>query len=122
MGLPNALGVLERPVRDAIRRLDRILTSLEMLGGSIKNIERDMTGMRSDLREVIGTLESLRGDVTRLDGSVEGIRAATVSLEDQVIGLAEHLEGVGKTLQRVDSMVPRISRRSRAAGRDHEHD
>lgn len=121
MGLPTPLGALDRPVRDAIRRLDRILTSLEQLGGSIKTIEREMTGMRSDLKEVIGVLEGVRTDVHKLDGSVGGIRDATVSLEQQVIGLDDHLQTVGKTLRRVDSMVPRISRRSRAeVAEDHD--
>src|SRR4051794_13159646 len=99
MGLPKPLGALDRPIRDAIRRLDRILSSLESLGDSIKVIEREMTGMRHDLREVIGTLEGVRADVSKLDGSVAGIRDATVSLEQQVVGLDDHLQGVGKTLR-----------------------
>lgn len=115
MGLPTPLGALERPVKEAIRRLDRILTSLESLGGSIAVIEREMTGMRADLREVIGTLEHLRGDVNGLNGSVNGIREATEALEEQVVGLDAHLQGVGKTLRRVDAMVPRLGRRSRTA-------
>src|SRR4051794_35298631 len=119
MGLPTPLGALDRPVREAIRRLDRILTSLESLGGSIKTIETEMRGMRSDLKDVIVVLEGVRADVSKLDGSVGGIRDATVSLEHQVIGLDHHLQGVGKTLRRVDSMVPRLTRRARAIDKEH---
>lgn len=120
MALPNALGAVERPVRAAARgagaaagRVDRILRSFETLGVAIASIEREMRGMRGDLREVIAALGALREDVGVLDGSVSGIRDATVSLEQQVAGLEDHLLTVGKSLRRIDSLVPRISRRSR---------
>ncbi len=63
--------------------------------------------MREDLQEAVAGIDALRGDVRNLDGSVDGIRAATVSLEEQVASL-------GKSLKRIDSLVPRLSRRSRA--------
>ena len=96
-----------RGVGAAVDRLDRILSSLETLGGSIASIERDMRGMRDDLQQAVAGIEALRGDVRSLEGSVTGIREATTALQDEVVLL-------GKSLKRIDSLVPRLSRRSRA--------
>lgn len=107
MGLPSPVTAAVRGVGATVDRLDRILSSLETLGGSIASIERDMRGMRKDLQEAVSGIEALRGDVRNLDGSVEGIRDATVALQEEVVML-------GKSLKRIDSLVPRLSRRARA--------
>lgn len=91
----------------AVDRLDRILCSLETFGGSIASIEQDMRLMRQDLQKAVAGIDALRGDVQGLNGSVHGIRDATVALEDRVTEL-------GKSLKRIDSLVPRITRRARA--------
>jgi archaellum component FlaC len=106
MGLVTPVSGVVRSVGAAVDRLDRILSSLETLGGSIASIEHDMRGMRSELREAITGIDALRGDVQNMDGSVDGIREATVGLQSQ-------LEGLGKSLKRIDALVPRL-RRSRA--------
>ena len=105
MGLPDPLGVFAR--------LDRILRSLETVGTALGSIDREMKGMRGDLREVRDRLDGLRADVQGMDRSVIGIRDATVALEEQVGGLDEHMVGVSTSLRRLDSLLPRLSRRSR---------
>ena len=107
MSLASPVTAAVRGVGATVDRLDRILCSLETLGGSIASIERDMRGVRRDLQETVAGIEALRDDVRRLDGSVGGIRDATVSLEEQVVSL-------GHSLRRIDSLVPRLSRRARA--------
>jgi methyl-accepting chemotaxis protein len=107
MGLTSPVQAAVRSAGAAVDRLDRILCSLETLGGSIASIERDMRGMRKDLQSAVAGIESLRGDVRGLDGSIVGIREATERLEEQVSGL-------GKSLKRIDSLVPRLSRRARS--------
>ena len=113
MGLATPAVAAVRGLGAAVDRLDRILSSLETLGGSIASIEQDMRGMRSDLREAIDGIEALRDDVRSLEGSVTGIRDATMSLESRV-------DELGVSLKRIDSLVPRLSRRSRAQAREHD--
>ena len=107
MGLTTPLQSAVRSAGAAVDRLDRILCSLETLGGSIASIEHDMHGMRKELQQAVEGIEQLRGDVQHLDGSVEGIETATVSLQDEVVKL-------GKSLKRIDALVPRLGRRARA--------
>ena len=107
MGFPSPVTAAVRGVGATVDRLDRILCSLETLGGSIASIERDMRALRRELHDVVAGIEALRADVRGLDGAVAGIRDSTVSLEAQVVS-------VGASLRRLDSLVPRLSRRSRA--------
>ena len=106
MGLGTPVQNAVRSAGAAVDRLDRILGSLETLGGSIASIERDMRGVRQDLQKAVAGIDSLRVDVQNLDRSVEGISDATVALESQVVDL-------GKSLKRIDSLVPRLGRRAR---------
>ena len=110
MGIASPAAAAVRGFGAAIDRLDRILCSLETVGGSIAAMERDMRGMRNDLREAVDSIGALRGDVRNLDQSVTGIRDATVSLEGKV-------EELGGSLKRIDALVPRITRRARAQAR-----
>ncbi|MEA2124680.1 MAG: hypothetical protein QOI80_1462 [Solirubrobacteraceae bacterium] len=107
MGLTSPVQAAVRSAGAAVDRLDRILCSLETLGGSIASIERDMRDMRKDIQSAVAGIDALRGDVRGLDGSITGIRDSTERLEGEVASL-------GKSLKRIDSLVPRLSRRSRA--------
>ena len=107
MGLPNPVQAAVRSAGATVDRLDRILSSLETLGGSIASIEHDMRGMRKELQQAVEGIECLRKDVQGLDGSVGGIEGATVTLQDEVVKL-------GRSLKRIDALVPRIGRRARA--------
>ncbi len=107
MGLGSPVQSAVRSAGAAVDRLDRILSSLETLGGSIASIEHDMRGMRKELQQAVEGIECLRRDVQGLDGSVAGIETATVSLQGEVVKL-------GKSLKRIDALVPRIGRRARA--------
>lgn len=109
MGFTSPVQAAVRSAGAAVDRLDRILCSLETLGGSIASMERDMRGMRKDLVKTVAGIEALRDDLRSVDGSVTGIRDATGALEQQVLGLS-------KSLRRIDALVPRLSRRSRSAG------
>lgn len=111
MGLTTPLRVVVAGAGSAVDRIDRILNAIEALAVSIKSIEADMRGMRSDLREVIDGVEGLRGSVLALDGAVSGIRDATVGLETRVDDLQD-------TLAHVDALarsVPRVRRRAARA-------
>jgi outer membrane murein-binding lipoprotein Lpp len=110
MGIASPAAAAVRGFGAAIDRLDRILSSLETVGGSIASMERDMRGMRNDLQSAVASIEALRGDVRGLDGSVQGIREATESLEAKV-------DELGGSLKRIDALVPRITRRARAQAR-----
>ena len=107
MGLATPLQGAVRSAGAAVDRLDRILSSLETLGGSIASIEHDMRFMRKELQQAVEGIESLRGDVQGLNGSVGGIEGATTALQGEVINL-------GKSLKRIDALVPRLGRRARA--------
>jgi methyl-accepting chemotaxis protein len=107
MGLTSPVQAAVRSAGAAVDRLDRILCSLETLGGSIASIEHDMRLMRKDIQAAVSGIEDLRTDVRGLNGSIVGIREATERLEDQV-------QSLGKSLKRIDSLVPRLSRRARA--------
>ena len=113
MGLTTPLRVVVAQAGHAVDRIDRILSAIEALAVSIRQIEGDMRGMRSDLREVIGALDGLRDSVHGLDGAVTGIRDATVGLETRVDDLQD-------TLKHVDALarsVPRVRRRAERASR-----
>jgi hypothetical protein len=103
MGLTSPVQAAVRGAGAAVDRLDRILCSLETLGGSIASIEHDMRLMRKDIQAAVAGIQDLRGDVRGLDGNIDGIRAATERLELEV----KHL----------DDLLPRITRRARAAAR-----
>jgi hypothetical protein len=111
MGLTTPLRVVVSSAGAAVDRIDRILSSLEVLALSIKSIEKDMRGMRSDLREVIDGVTELRHSVEGLDGSVEAIRATTRSLDARVIEVQDSLTHVDALAR----SVPRIGRRAARA-------
>ncbi len=103
MGLTSPVQAAARSVGAAVDRLDRILCSLETLGGSIASIERDMRLMRKDIQAAVAGIHDLRSDVRGLDGHIDGIRGATERLEEEV--------------KRLDALLPRITRRARAAAK-----
>lgn len=108
MGLSNPVQSAVRSAGAAVDRLDRILCSLETLGGSIASMEADMRVMRKDFTRTVEGIEALRRDVQRLDGNVSGIERATDNMQDEVVNL-------GRSLKRIDALVPRLGRRARTA-------
>lgn len=113
MGLTSPVQAAVRSAGAAVDRLDRILSSLETLGGSIASIERDMRLMRKDIQAAVAGIQDLRSDVRGLDGNIDGIRLATERLEGEV-------QTLGKALKRLDAILPRITRRARQASRDEQ--
>jgi hypothetical protein len=62
---------------------------------AIVSIEREMRGLRGDMRDVLGAIEGLREDVHQLHGGVGRIGDATVSLESKVDELGVHIDALG---------------------------
>ena len=62
---------------------------------ALVSIERELRGMRGDMREVLGAIEGLRDDVRGLNGGVARIGDATVSLEGKVDELGVHIDALG---------------------------
>jgi hypothetical protein len=81
------IGALLLPARMVIRLVDGI--------ASLSSIEREMRGLRGDMREVVSGIEGLRDDVRELGGGVGRISTSTKALETKVDGLAVHLDAVG---------------------------
>lgn len=117
MGLGSTLHTAGAPARAVwsgagafAERLDRVLSAVEQLARSIKSIEDDMRGMRSDLREVNEGIEGLRTTVVHLEGWVAGIRDATVAIDGRVDGLERTLEAVDELAR----SVPRFGRKQKS--------
>jgi len=62
---------------------------------AVASIEREMRGLRGDIRDVLGAVEGLRDDVRSLQGGVGRIGNATVSLESKVDDLSVHIDALG---------------------------
>jgi uncharacterized protein YoxC len=62
---------------------------------ALVSIEREMRGLRGDMRDILAGIEGLREDVQTLHGGVGRIGDATVSLETKVDELAVHIDALG---------------------------
>ncbi len=123
MRIADPLRSVQWPVQAAwngagaiISRLDRVLSAIEQLAGSITSIEDDMRGMRRDIAEVVVHIDALRESVLDLHGAVGGIRDATTSLDGQVDDLAEslqHLDALARSFKL-------LNRRALGARRERE--
>jgi hypothetical protein len=111
MGITTPLRVVVSGAGAAVDRIDGILSAVEVLAVSIRSIEKDMRGMRSDLREVIDGVAELKRSVDGLDGSVAGIRETTASLDARVVDVQDSLTHVDALAR----SVPRIGRRAARA-------
>jgi hypothetical protein len=81
------IGLLLAPARQVIRLLDGI--------AAISSIEREMRGLRGDMREVVTGIEGLREDVRSMHAGVGRIGTATEALEAKVDEVTVHLDAVG---------------------------
>ena len=62
---------------------------------ALVSIEREMRGLRGDMRNILAGIEGLREDVQALHGGVGRIGDATVSLESKVDELGVHIDALG---------------------------
>lgn len=62
---------------------------------AVVSIEREMRGLRGDMRQVVDGIEGLRDDVRAMQGGVGRISDATVSLESKVDELSVHIDALG---------------------------
>jgi uncharacterized protein YoxC len=62
---------------------------------ALVSIEREMRGMRADMRDVLDAVNGLREDVQSLHGGVGRIGDATVNLEAKVDELGVHIDALG---------------------------
>jgi hypothetical protein len=96
------IGRLLAPVGYVARALEGI--------AAVKAVEREMRGLRDDMREVIAGVEGLREDVRSLNGGVGGIREATESLDAKIDDVSVHLQTVGALAARVGRLGARRPR------------
>ena len=81
------MGLALLPARTIIRLVDGV--------ASIASIEREMRGLRGDMRQVVEGIEGLRADVRSMHGGVGRIGTSTESLEAKVDELTVHLDVIG---------------------------
>jgi uncharacterized protein YoxC len=62
---------------------------------ALVSIEREMRGLRGDMRDVLDGINGLREDVQQLHGGVGRIGDATVNLEAKVDELGVHIDALG---------------------------
>lgn len=96
--------------RGALGGVDRLISAVEGLAEGIGSIEREMKGMRRDMRHVIDSIEGLRQDLAGFDD----IRAATVSMDREVQELGRGLDGVNSLLDRYPRLLGRTASERRA--------
>lgn len=68
---------------------------------ALSSIERELRGMRGDVRDVLAAVEGLREDVRALHGGVGRIGDATVNLEAKVDDLGVHIDALGTLAGRI---------------------
>ena len=99
------LGGIGRGVNSAARGalggVDRLISAVEGLAEGITSIEREMKGMRRDMRQVIDSVEGLRNDLAGFDD----IRAATTSMDREVQAMHQSLDGVNNLLDRYPRLL-----------------
>ena len=86
------IGALLLPARTAARLLDGI--------ASISSIERELRGLRGDMREVVAGIEGLREDVRSMHSGVGRIGTATEALESKVDEVSVHIDALGALASR----------------------
>ena len=86
------MGLVLLPARTIIRLIDGV--------ASIASIEREMRGLRGDMRQVVTGIEGLRADVRAMHGGVGRISTSTESLEAKVDELSVHLDAIGALASR----------------------
>jgi hypothetical protein len=65
------------------------------------SIERELRGLRGDIREVIDGIDGLRSDVRAMHGRVGRISTATEALEAKVDDLSVHIDALGSLAGRL---------------------
>ncbi len=112
--MDSPLGGIGRSVNSAARGafggVERLIVTVESLAEGITSIEREMRGMRRDMREVIDSVEGLRGD---LAGFAE-LREATVTMSEDVKDLAIGLDGLNALLDRYPRLLGQRAAEKRA--------
>ena len=96
--------------RGAIGGVDRLISAVEGLAEGIASIEREMKGMRRDMREVIESVEGLRDDLAGFDE----LRDATVSMNRGVRSWAAGLDGLNALLDRYPRLLGQRAAERRA--------
>jgi hypothetical protein len=96
------IGRLLAPIGHVARALEGI--------AAVTAVEREMRGLREDMREVIEGVEGLRADVRSLNGGVGGIREATESLDAKIDEVSVHLQAVGVLAGRLGRLGARRPR------------
>ena len=81
------IGLLALPARTVVRLIDGI--------ASLTSIEREMRGLRGDMRQVVEGIEGLRADVRAMHGGVNRISTATEALEAKVDDVSVHIDALG---------------------------
>lgn len=62
---------------------------------ALASIERELRGLRGDMRDILAGIEGLRDDVQALQRGVGRIGDATVNLETKVDELGVHIDALG---------------------------
>ena len=85
------------------RRVERVLVSVEELAVGVRSLDREMRGLRGDMREVVDGVERLREEVHTMRRGGDGIRGATEDLDAK-------MEGVAASLGHIDALTARVGR------------
>lgn len=96
--------------RGALGGVDRLISAVGGLAEGITSIEREMKGMRRDMRRVIDSVEGLRADLA----GFEDVRDATVSMDNGVKELSSSLDGVNALFARYPRLTGRTASERRA--------
>ncbi len=96
--------------RGAVGGVDRLIATVESLSVGIASIEREMRGMRRDMRQVIDSVEGLREDLAGFDD----IRGATTSMDREVQELGRSLDHVNALFERYPRLTGRQAAEKRA--------
>jgi len=103
--MDSPLGGIGRSVNNAARGalggVDRLISTVEALAEGIGSIEREMKGMRRDMRQVIESVEGLRSDLAGFDD----LRDATVTMSQDVKVLGAGLDGLNALLDRYPRLL-----------------
>ena len=113
----NALNAVGSGARAAVSRIEEALDHLEDLVAGVRAMERELTGMRRDVRSLGKKIDALRGDVQTMHAGVGGIRDATESLDrqfpevpDRLASVEQRIGGLAGSLEAVDALAMRLGR------------
>jgi hypothetical protein len=100
-----------------VARVERVLTSIELLATGMASVEHEMRGMRADVQEVTGRVDLLREEFAHVAREVKDIGVVTAQLGEHVAPLPEvlaaldgHLDGMTGSLTRIDELTTRLNR------------